>query len=170
MGQEGRPVWNPDVRGTFAANTAPFRGRVKLRPTAALAAMRAARKELGAYDVVYIDARSSRHALETAVLAFPLLAPGGVLVLTNYTHSKERDARCPRRGIDGFVDAYSGDLRVLRNGFHTFLERRVKPLPSPPCFSEYFDEPTTTGASRCRRPIGGRGSREGPAARAKKRT
>lgn len=133
---------NPDVRGTFAANTAPFRGRVKLRPTAALVAMRAAKKEQGAYDVVYIDTRSSKHAMETAVLAFPLLAPGGVLVFTNYTHSKERDARCPRRGIDGFIDAYSNDLKVLRNGFHTFLERRVKPLPHAPCFSEYFEEPT----------------------------
>jgi hypothetical protein len=132
---KGVPLLNPDVRKTFDRNMRPYRSRIVVKPPASLRTLKVE------FHIVYIDTRSSRHALETAVLAFPLLRPGGVMVLTNYTHSKEHDARCPRRGIDAFTDAYASEIKVLRSGFHFFLQRRVAPLKSQPCHSEYFDEP-----------------------------
>lgn len=95
------------------------------------------------FDLIYIDSRSSMHAMESLVLCVPMLekGPGGFLVVTNNTHGHGRGAECPRRGIDGFFDAYAGTMRLLRNGFHVFAERRATPLKLPPCLSEYFDEP-----------------------------
>lgn len=141
VGFHGVPVWNPDVEGSLLHNlgmegipyellrTGPAEGLLQLR----------SRQPAPAYDVVYIDARSSRHVLEAAVMAFPLLAPGGVMVITNNTHGKTHDAACPRRGIDGFLDAYVTEIKVLRHAFHLFLERRATPFTLPSCASEYFD-------------------------------
>ena len=106
-----------------------------------------------AYDVVCIDAQSSRHALECAVLAFPLLrARSGVMVFTNYVHGRRHDAACPKRGIDAFLDTYVGEIKVLVSGFHLFLERRAWPWELGPCRAEYFDneeeEPRCPGKTR----------------------
>lgn len=130
--ERSRPVWNPEVRATFLKNIAPFKSKVTITEKLPASAQ---------FDIVYVDCRGSRHALEHAVLTFPLLAPGGVMVLQNYTHSKEHDYRCPRMGIDAFADCYAPWIRVLRPGFHFFLQKRVEPFAVPPCHSEYFDEP-----------------------------
>lgn len=91
------------------------------------------------FDAILIDSMSSKHALECAVLAFSTLKPGGVMVFTNYTHGKTHDASCPRRGIDGFLDAYVNEIKVLRTAFHLFLERRKEPFEMPlVCHAEAY--------------------------------
>jgi hypothetical protein len=92
------------------------------------------------YDLVYVDGRSSRQAMEAAVLAFPLVRPGtGVMILGNYVHSRDHGPSCPRRGVDGFLDAYAPELRVLRSAFHLVLERRAAPFAVPGCRSEHHE-------------------------------
>ena len=94
----------------------------------------------GSFDVVLIDSMSSKHAMECAVIAYTVLKPGGVMVFTNYTHGKTHDSSCPRRGIDGFLDAYANEIQVLRTAFHLFLERRTIPFEMPlPCHAEVYD-------------------------------
>ena len=83
--------------------------------------------------------RYSGDTLELAGLGLRLLAPDGVLVLTNYTHAKEHDARCPRLGIDAFIAANAYEVRVLQTAWHVFLQKRASPLVRPGCQSEYFD-------------------------------
>ena len=97
-----------------------------------------ARNKGAPFDFVFIDAQSSKHAMEMATLAFPMLAKLGVMAITNYTHGRTHDAGCPRRGIDGFLDAYATELKVLRSAFHVFIERRAEPFVLS-CASEYFD-------------------------------
>jgi hypothetical protein len=94
-----------------------------------------------AFDLIYINATSSAQAMETLVLAFPMLKGQGALgtlIVTNNVHGKNHDAACPRRGIDGFMDAYTGRVRLLRNGFHIFIEARKTALELP-CQSEVYD-------------------------------
>ena len=139
----GKGVWNPDVKAAFLKNTRAFTGRIALVDEAggSLRRMAVARSR-PSFDFIYVDTTGSRQALDTAVVAFPMLAPGGVMCFTNYVNNKEHDQRCPRRGIDAFVDCYASDVRVLRSAFHYFLERRVSPLPRTPCHSEFFEEPS----------------------------
>lgn len=92
------------------------------------------------YDLVYVDGRSSRQAMEAAVLAFPLVRPGsGIMIMSNYVHSRDHGPSCPRRGVDGFLDAYAPELRVLRSAFHLVLERRAAPFAVPGCRSEHHE-------------------------------
>ena len=146
VSERSRPVWNPDVRARFVRNLAAYKGRVHVfdaaPPIQVLRSWGAQASLKDAFHIVYIDAHNSHHALEAAVLSFHHLAPGGVMVLQNYVHNKEHDARCPRRGIDGFLDAFAPYIKVLRNGFHLFLEKRTAPLPVLPCHSEHFEEPS----------------------------
>jgi hypothetical protein len=165
---EGAPTWNPGVETTFRDNMRAIgratRVRVVKRPAFDALAAELAKQTRNTvqYDVVYVDARGSRHALETMVMAFRLLKKGGVMVVTNYVHSKEHDVRCPRRGIDAFLDVYSPDVRVLVNRFHTFLQRREAPLHVPPCHSEFYDEPDDPASfPQCTRRSGRRPRRVG---------
>lgn len=104
------------------------------------------------FDVIYIDSMSSKHALECGVIAFTMLKPGGVMVFTNYTHGKTHDASCPRRGIDGFLDAYVNEIQVLRTAFHLFLERRIEPFAMPiPCHAEVSDPNPVDSEKICKR-------------------
>jgi len=148
VGFRGAGVWNPreDVEAAFARNSAPRRGAapvelLRLAPSEGLLALRTQMRGAdSAYDLVYVDARSSRHALECAVLAFPLLRQGGgVMAVTNYVHNRRHDAACPRRGVDAFLDSYAAEVKVLSSGFHVFLERRDVPFDLGPCRSEYYD-------------------------------
>ena len=149
----GNDVWNPSAHDALRKNMALLSARsastkkstkvridIRVGPRSQADELRrmSARKS---FDVVYIDTRSSMHAMESGVLAFPLLCPGGVMVFTNYTHGRMHDYVCPKRGIDGFLDAYAPAIRVLRPAFHLFLEKRATPLVHPVgCHAEIFDD------------------------------
>lgn len=93
------------------------------------------------FNLIYIDAMTSESIMHNLVLLFPLLCAGknGTLIITNNTHNAMHTPGCPRRGIDGFIDANLSKLHVIRNGFHTFVEKRLKPIKLPPCRSEYWE-------------------------------
>jgi hypothetical protein len=131
-----KSVWYPDVESGFNEMVAGFRDKVSLLKKPTFEALISLSPTT--FDIVYIDARSSKQAMETAVIAYPLLAPGGVMIITNNTHNEQHDSACPRRGIDGFLDAYALEIKVIHQGFHVMCERRRHPLPSVPCRSEYF--------------------------------
>lgn len=98
----------------------------------------------GTVDFAYVDTTlgggTSRDILEAAVLVFPKLKPGGMLVFDDYTHSKHHDASCPRQGIDAFLNCYASQIKIIHSGWQVILIRRRKPLPVCGCMSEYYHE------------------------------
>jgi len=116
-------------------------------------------KAADTFDLIYINATSSAQAMETLVLAFPMLKrddASGTLIVTNNVHGKYHDATCPRRGIDGFMDAYAAHVRLLRSGFHVFIEARKTVLALAPCRSEVFDGTEKEPVCRSKAPRKGR--------------
>jgi hypothetical protein len=74
------------------------------------------------------------------VYVFPAIAHGGMVVVDDYTYSKERDARCPRQGIDAFMNAYSPYVKVVHLGWQAiFIKLKVSKSKVDRCFSEYYD-------------------------------
>lgn len=67
------------------------------------------------YDFIYIDGdHHAKNALEDAVLAFPLLKPGGIMIFDDYTWGQGMDLYdTPRAGIDAFLTVYGNKLEVL---------------------------------------------------------
>lgn len=93
----------------------------------------------GKFDIIYIDAdHHSKHRLEDAVLCFPLLKPGGLMIFDDYTNNKTHDKNCPKPGIDAFLDNYADELRVLHTNWQVIVQKRIKPLSTRPCRSEFY--------------------------------
>ena len=91
------------------------------------------------FDIIYIDADlHSSSVMEHAVLAFPLLKPGGILIFDDYTYSKHRDNRCPKQAIDAFINAYAEDIRVISARWQVIIQKHKHPRPRKPCHSEFY--------------------------------
>lgn len=92
------------------------------------------------FDIIYIDSDAhSSQVLEDAVLAFPLLKPGGLLIFDDYTYSKQRDNRCPKQGIDAFLNAYAEFVHVVSARWQVIVQKNYVPRHKKPCRSEFYD-------------------------------
>ncbi len=86
-----------------------------------------------AYDLIYIDGNHlADHAQQDAVLAWPLLKPGGILVFDDYEWS---DANHPgqetKLGIDAFMATVQPEIEILHQGYQLIARKTV--LAAVPC-------------------------------------
>lgn len=131
---------NKKVYDTFKRNIAPYASKVQVLKGYSRDMLRGLKEPQ--FDFVYIDAnRHSQNVLEDAIMSFPLMKPGGLMILDDYTHNKEHDQMCPRPGIDCFMNTYAGEVEVLHTGWQVVLKKRLRPLLRRPCYSEHFAEP-----------------------------
>lgn len=131
---------NKNAYSTFISNIKPWASKVKVLKGDSAEMLRNLKREQ--FDFIYIDANHhSKHVLEDAVLSWPLLKKGGMLIFDDYTHNKEHDINCPRIGIDAFLNTYVNDLKVVKTTWQVIIQKRTLPLKSKPCFSELFKEP-----------------------------
>lgn len=89
------------------------------------------------FDVIYIDGEHfARNALEDAVLAWPLLKVGGYMIWDDYAWEQHggKDClnpstayRCPRPGVDAFLELYKLCLTVVRKGYQVYIKRTAGP-------------------------------------------
>ena len=77
------------------------------------------------FDFIYID--GDHHAasvLEDAVLAFPLLKPGGVLIFDDYEWTTmEHEIQRPKIAIDAFVNIYQNKLNIVHRGYQVVVQK-----------------------------------------------
>jgi predicted O-methyltransferase YrrM len=77
------------------------------------------------YDIIYIDGdHHSWSALEDAVLAFPLLKSGGLLIFDDYLYGDIKTCNSPHLGINAFISAYKDRIRDLYAGYQVFLYKK----------------------------------------------
>lgn len=131
--------WN--VEKAFLHNMSDFKGKYKLLKGFSSQMLKSKDAMSKEYDIIYIDAdHHSRHVLEDAVLCFPLLKPGGIMILDDNTDNKEHDNRCPKPAITAFLNAYANEIKVLHNKWQVILSKRIRPLKAGTCYSEFFSE------------------------------
>ena len=91
------------------------------------------------FDFIYIDVHgTSKDFLEQAIMAWPMLSPGGMMVIDDYTSNREHDGACMKQGVDAFLDLYSKELEVRHMSWQVVLVKRKKNLPMRGCQSEYY--------------------------------
>ncbi len=91
------------------------------------------------FDFIYIDVHGySKDFLEQAVMAWPMLSPGGMMVVDDYTSNREHDGECMKQGVDAFLDLYSKELEVRHMSWQVVVVKRKKQLPQKGCRSEYY--------------------------------
>jgi len=73
----------------------------------------------GSFDLAYIDgSHQAPDVLTDAVLAFPLVRPGGVMIFDDYLwhmepHGQQDPLNMPKPAIDAFVNIFQRKLRVV---------------------------------------------------------
>lgn len=77
------------------------------------------------FDVVYIDgSHLARDTLRDAVLIWPLVKVGGLVVFDDYGAHIGDPALIPRLGIDGFINAYAAVLTVIRRAWQIIVVKQ----------------------------------------------
>ncbi len=80
------------------------------------------------FQFIYIDgSHLAADVLEDAVLSWPLVTDGGILVFDDYLLAKEpEEENRPKLGIDAFLSVYRGRYEVLHLGKQVWLRKQIK--------------------------------------------
>lgn len=139
------------VEDRFVANTAPWADRVRMHRGASYWTLHNLE---GEYDFIYVDGdHTAFSTLADAVLAWPLLKAGGIMIFDDYlwfpqemdpenkgpSWSKEaalrvieqHPAKCPKYAIDGFLGAMTGQCEVIGSDYQVAI-RKIMPAPMLP--------------------------------------
>jgi len=77
------------------------------------------------FDLIYVDgAHPAADVLLDAVLSWPLLKPGGILLFDDYGWEPEKPAsERPQLAIDLFLESKQGQFELLRKNYQVALRR-----------------------------------------------
>ena len=125
----------------FKKNIEPYKEKVVILNGLSRDMLRSLKDPI--FDFIYIDgSRHSKNTLEDAVLSYPLLKPGAMIIFDDYTNNKEHDINCPKPGIDAFINIYAHEIKVLQSRWQVIVVKRKKDLPRKLCYSEFYKEPS----------------------------
>lgn len=119
----------PSLYQTFCHNTSYFGEKVIIKRERSQDVLKQLKDNKEYYDFIYID--GDHHAasvLEDAVLAFPLLKKGGILLFDDY-HWGEHiingrlNLNVPRPAIDAFVSIYADKFEIIGTGGQIMLRK-----------------------------------------------
>jgi predicted O-methyltransferase YrrM len=113
------------IERRFDRNLAPFAPRVRKLKDDSLSAIGVLGLEGQRFDVVYVD--GSHVAIDVyrdGVLAWPLVARGGLLIFDDYQRKRGLASDLPHIGIDAFLETVSGHYEELFRG-HQIIIRKV---------------------------------------------
>ncbi len=114
----GQPYWSLDHRDfydRFLANVQPWRDRVNESIGCSADILPTLR---GPYDLVYIDgSHTAPNCLTDAVLAWPLLKPGGLMLFDDYNWDAPfPELQKPKVAVDAFVRVFADQLDGSEQG------------------------------------------------------
>jgi SAM-dependent methyltransferase len=94
----------------FCNNIDPYKSKVTILKHYSSVALKLESILSQKFDFIYIDAcHLSRHVLEDAILAFPLLKTNGIMIFDDYLGGNDLTSiNFPKTGIDSFLKCYKG--------------------------------------------------------------
>jgi predicted O-methyltransferase YrrM len=113
------------VEQRFDANTREFKDRIekiRARSVDALAELAIGRRR---FDLAYIDGgHRAAEAYADGVLAWPLMARGGLVIFDDYQWDEmPRPLDNPRPGIDAFLQSIAGQFRIVHNDWQIAITK-----------------------------------------------
>lgn len=110
----------------FMANLAPYQDRVHVNAMTSVTFLRNLRQPM--FDGIYLDGSHQAHdVLTDAVLAWPLVKPGGVLIFDDYGWlyriPETGELIEPGKGIDAWLDAFDGQYELLHKGYQVVVRK-----------------------------------------------
>ena len=109
----------------FDANTKPFSGRlekIKAPSIDALIDLGVAERR---FDIAYIDGgHRAREVYADSALTWPLMAPGGLVILDDYLWAEMPDPMDnPKPGVDAFLKSIEGQYRMVHNDYQVAIAK-----------------------------------------------
>lgn len=86
---------------------------------------------MGSFDLIYVDgSHAAKDVLADAVLCWPLLKNGGLMILDDYQWSLEWPLEFrPQIAIDSFLTVFRNDLQVVHRGFQLVIRKQELQVP-----------------------------------------
>lgn len=117
-----------DLFNIFQNNIQPFSDKViilKGYSSECLKAQDFSEKHREFFDIIYIDGdHRSRSVLEDAILAFPLLKSGGIMIFDDYMWKDIKSIDSPHIGINAFIQCYADDIEILEKSYQVYLRKK----------------------------------------------
>jgi predicted O-methyltransferase YrrM len=118
---------DPSPRPALIKNLHEFRHKVRLIQSASAAALRDPSLQIRSIHFMYVDGdHSAPCVLEDAILAFPLLVSGGIMIFDDYLHESsfpDQPQTMPKLAVDSFVSVYRDRLKIVHKGYQLIVER-----------------------------------------------
>lgn len=118
---------NEEVFNNFKHNVSFFKDKVTYyqSPSSKLLKLKSIMDQR--YDLIYVDGdHRACAALEDAVLSFPLLKRGGIMIFDDYQGGDESDPlNRPGPGADAFVSCYLNQIQVLHRDYQMIIKKVV---------------------------------------------
>jgi hypothetical protein len=113
------------VERRFDANVRRARGKTRVTKLRGTSRQMLRTLDVEAYDAVYVDgSHQAPDVLEDAVLAFPCLKRGGILIFDDYGWQWEwPELWSPRLGIDAFLYVYRERLELLHKEYQVLVRK-----------------------------------------------
>lgn len=114
-----------NMRQVFESNVAPWRDRVSVHAGESATMLRGLS---GPFDLVYVDgSHRAPDVLSDAVLSWPMLKAGGVMLFDDYLWRRDpRPEHCPGLAIDSFLRCHAGWYDVLLAQYQVAVRKRAE--------------------------------------------
>jgi len=110
----------------FKENIEPYKERVEIVEGTSSRELKLYSAVTNFFDFIYVDgSHQASDVLEDAVLAFPLLKKGGIMIFDDYTWGAGMDRlNIPVTGINAFLDVYGDQLEVLEKNAQVIIRKK----------------------------------------------
>lgn len=118
------PIDFKHICGIFKENTRKYDRKIKLLVDRSENALRSMWGEK--FELIYIDgSHEAADVLSDAVLAFPLLKKGGIMIFDDYAWDAYPDfpERNPRLAIDSFLGCYKGRYEIILKEYQVAIRK-----------------------------------------------
>jgi predicted O-methyltransferase YrrM len=127
----GIDIFPGDVEGRFMANLQASGNEARVTVIKGSSQVELRNLPMGSYDLIYVDgSHAAKDVLADAVLCWPLLKNGGLMILDDYQWSLEWPLEFrPQIAIDSFLTVFRNDLEVVHGGFQLVIRKREFQVP-----------------------------------------
>lgn len=128
---------NPAIERRFHDNVSLSNNVCKLRVIKDLSS-RALRNMENEYELffslVYVDgSHRARDVIDDAVLSWPMLKVGGIMIFDDYRWHKYRDEfDNPKIAIDAFLGCYASELNILHKDYQVIVQKQARTAEAVP--------------------------------------